>query len=101
MSSACVRATATLELPLAVSAFFYEGASWRCVAVQQELGGGAFVLKLQSDRKLQGRHGGGGDETSPASRHLLALPLKPSSTVETLSLFCCRSSSTSPLTAIP
>lgn len=36
-----LRATATLELPLAVSAFFfYEGASWRCVAVQQELGGG-------------------------------------------------------------
>ena len=103
MSSACVIATATLEHPLAAPDFFYEGACWSCVAIQQELGEGAFVLNLQSGRKLQGRGGGGGDDSSRASRHLLAAPLKTilycrnSFSV----FFVVRSSSTSPLTAIP
>ena len=90
MSSACVIATATLEHPLAASDFFYEGACWRCVAIQQELGAGAFVLKLQSDRKLQGRGGGSGEDTSRASRHLLASAIENHTLLRKLflHLFC-------------
>lgn len=75
MSSAYVITTTTLEQPLAGSDFFNESTCWRSVAIQRELGDGAFVSKLQSARRLQGR-GGGGDETSFPFRHLLAVPLK-------------------------